>query len=256
MPTIHSTAVVDPGAELAANVEIGAYSIIGPHVRLGEDTRVMPHAFIDGHTTMGKNNVVYPFASIGTQTQDLKYSGGITGVEIGDDNTFREYVTINAATDDGDATRIGSGCLFMVYSHVAHDCIVGDRVIIANCGTLAGHVIVEDEVVIGGLCGIHQFVRLGRLSITGGCSKVVQDVPPFMMADGHPLAIRGINTVGMKRRGFSTEVLRDIKEAYRILYRKSLTPKKAVDEIRSTIASGEEIEHLVDFVVSSERGIT
>ena len=241
---------------MGEGVEIGAYCVIGPNVALGNETVVKSHVCIDGHTTLGSGCTIYPFASLGARTQDLKYRGGAPRVEIGDRTVIREYVTINAATADGDVTRVGNGCLLMAYAHVAHDCILGDEVIIANCGTLAGHVVIEDQAVIGGLCGVHQFVRIGRLCITGGCSKVVRDVPPFMLADGNPLAVHGLNSVGLKRRGVSGEAQRAIKQAYRLLYRSGLTPRQAVERIELEVEPVAEVNQLVEFVSSSTRGIT
>jgi UDP-N-acetylglucosamine acyltransferase len=199
--------------------------------------------------------MVYPFACLGTRTQDLKYRGGQPGVRIGDRTTLREYVTVNAATADGDTTRVGSDCQIMAYAHVAHDCRIEDHVIIANCGTLAGHVAMEDYSILGGLSGVHQFVRVGRMAIVGGCSKVTQDVPPYMMADGHPLSVRAINKVGLERRGFSEEAQRDIKAAFRILYRDGLATRDALEKIKVEIPQRAEVRHLVAFVEASSRGI-
>ncbi len=255
MSKIHPTAVVDSGAELGEGVEVGPYCVIGPHVKIGAGTRLMSHVVVDGWTSLGAGCTVFPFASIGQMTQDLKYKGGAPRVEIGDRTTFREYTTVNAATNDGDVTRVGSGCHIMAYVHVAHDCIVGNEVVMANAATLAGHVIIEDQAIIGGLCGIHQFVRVGRLAITGGCSKLTQDLPPFMMADGNPLEVHTINSVGLKRRGVpeSTESL--IKKAHKILYREGLSTRQALDKIGQQIELVPEIQHLLNFIKSSERGI-
>ncbi|MBU1694297.1 MAG: acyl-ACP--UDP-N-acetylglucosamine O-acyltransferase [Verrucomicrobia bacterium] len=255
MARIHSTAIVDPGAELGENVEIGPYCVIGPHVKIGAGARLMAHVFMDGWTTLGAGCTVFPFASLGTQTQDLKYKGGVSRVEIGERTTIREYVTVNAATADGDVTRVGSHCHIMAYAHIAHDCRVGDEVIMANCATLAGHILVEDQALIGGLCGVHQFVRIGRLSIIGGCSKVTQDVPPFMMADGHPLGIHGLNSVGLKRRGVGEEAQRLLKNAYRVLYREGLSTSQALERLESETGQAPEIHELVEFVRHSNRGI-
>lgn len=252
---IHPTAIINPGAELDADVEIGAYSIVGEHVKIGRGTRVMPHVFLDGWTTIGEGCAIFPFASIGSQTQDLKYKGGNTFVEIGDYTTLREYVTVNSGTNEGDVTRVGSHCHIMAYSHVAHQCIVGNGVIIANAGTLAGHVIVEDNAIIGGLCGIHQFVRIGRLAIIGGCSKATQDIPPFMMADGNPAAIHGLNTIGLQRHAVTEDVRRTLKEAYRILYRENLAARAALEKMKTELIPCPELEHLAAFVATSERGI-
>ncbi len=256
MATIHPTAIVASTAELADTVDVGPYAVIGPNVRIGRDTRVMAHAFIDGDTTIGEACTIFPFASIGTQTQDLKFQGGRPRVEIGNRTTLREYVTVNAATGDGDVTRVGDQCHIMVYAHIAHDCRVGNEVIMANCATLAGHVVVEDQVIIGGLCGVHQFVQIGRLAIIGGCSKVVQDVPPFMMADGNPLAVHGLNTVGLKRKEIGAGAQRALKTAYKILYREELPTSKAVEKIKSELENIPEIEHVLRFIEASNRGIT
>ena len=256
MGEIHPTAVVDPGAEVAADATIGPYCVVGAHVRIGAGSVLMSHVVVDGHSTLGAGCTVYPFASIGTRTQDLKFRGGNPRVEIGDQTTIRESVTVNAATKDGDATRVGTKCLLMAYAHVAHDCVVGDEAIIANCGTLAGHVILESQSIIGGLTGVHQFVRVGRRAIVGGCSKVTQDIPPFMMADGHPIRVRGINRVGLERRGVPRDTQRQLKAAYRILYRRGLSTGKAADTMEYELAPIPEIEALLGFIRSSERGIT
>ena len=236
-------------------MEIGPYCIVGSRVSLGEGTRLMAHVFVDGWTSLGAGCTVFPFASLGTQTQDLKFKGGAPRVEIGDRTTLREYVTVNAATADGDVTRVGSGCHIMAYAHIAHDCRVGDGVIMANCATLAGHIEVEDQAIIGGLCGVHQFVRIGRMSIIGGCSKVTQDVPPFMMADGHPLAIHGINSVGLKRRGVGEEAQRALKTVHRILYREGLSTRQALERLEAEVEPLPEVRQVVEFVRASARGI-
>ncbi len=256
MPDIHPTALVDPAARIADDVRVGPYCTIGPACVLGAGTRLISHVVIDGNTEVGKACTFFPFCSIGHQTQDLKFKGGRPGVRIGSHNTFREYVTVNAATYDGDYTTVGSHCHIMAYVHVAHDCSVGDRVIIANAGTLAGHVIIEDGAIIGGLCGIHQFVRIGRLSITGGCSKVVKDIAPFMMADGNPLSTATINKVGLQRNGLSEAEVASIRTAHKIIFRRNLTVAEATAAIRSELPSNAHLEHLIRFVESSERGIT
>lgn len=257
MAKIHPTAIVSPEAELAADVEIGPYCVVGPHVVMGEGCQLMAHVVIEGHTRIGPRCTFFPFACVGMRTQDLKYRGGTSYVEIGEGTTVREFVTVHAATAEGGVTRIGARCLIMAYAHVAHDCVLGDEVIIANAGTLAGHVVVESQAILGGLSGVHQFVRLGRLCIVGGCSKVTQDVPPFMMADGHPLAVRGLNTVGLKRRGISEEAQRALKKAHRLLYRSGLTTREALARIREEVGESlPEVRHLVEFVEGSQRGIT
>lgn len=256
MAEIHPTAIVDPGANLGANTTIGPYCTVGPHVEIGPGTELISHVVVQGHTRIGSGCTLHPFSCIGGQTQDLKYKGGQPGVIIGDDNTIREYVTVNAATYDGDFTRVGSRCHIMAYVHIAHDCIVGDEVIMANAATLAGHVVVDDQVIIGGLVGVHQFVRVGRLSITGGCSKIVMDVPPFMMADGNPLLIRGVNKVGLERHGFSSEEIRSAREVFKILYRRELSTRQAVETIEQELESNGLVEQIKGFITSSERGIT
>lgn len=256
MSDIHPTAVVHPGAELGEDVTIGPYCIIGEHVHLGDRSKLMSHVVLDGFTTIGSGCTFYPFASIGTRTQDLKYEGGAPRVEIGNNTTIREYTTVNAATKDGDYTRVGSDCLLMACSHVAHDCIVGDEVIIANCGLLAGHVTIGSQTIIGGLAGVHQFVRIGSLAIIGACSKVTQDVPPYMMADGHPLRVRGINRVGLDRRGYSKDLQKNIKDSFRILYRQDLSTTQAVETIRGTLTSSPELEQMLKFIEDSARGIS
>lgn len=255
MTEIHPSAVIASGAELDEDVSVGPYSIVGPHVKIGRGARIMAHVNLDGWTTIGPGCVIYPFASIGTQTQDLKFKGGVTFVEIGENTTLREYVTVNSGTNEGDVTRVGARCHIMAYSHVAHQCLVGNGVIISNAGTLAGHVTVEDSAIIGGLTGIHQFVRIGRMSIIGGCSKATQDIAPFMMADGNPAAIHGLNLVGLQRHNVPEETRRALKEAYRIIFRQNLTVRQALDKIKAELAPSPELEHLTAFVASSERGI-
>lgn len=256
MARIHPTAIVDPAATIHETAEVGPYSVVGPHLRIGAGTKVMSHVVLDGWTTMGSGCVIFPFASIGARTQDLKFEGGAPRVEIGDRTTIREYVTVNSATADGDVTRIGSECHIMAYAHIAHDCVIGNGVIMANCATLAGHVTVEDMVGIGGLCGVHQFVRLGRMSYIGGCSKVTQDIPPFMLADGTPLAVHGVNSVGLKRRGIGEDAQNLLKKAFKIIYRDDLSTRQALERIESEIEQIPEVVELVSFIKSSTRGIT
>ncbi len=255
MPDIHPTAIVAAGAALGDQVVIGPFCTVGPDVTLGEGTRLVSHVVVDGFTRIGPRCTLFPFASVGLQTQDLKFTGGRPGTVIGEGTTIRESVTINAATADGDFTRVGAHCHIMAYAHIAHDCVVGDHVIIANVGTLAGHVTLEDRVILGGLSAVHQFTRLGRNCIIGGCAKVTQDVPPFMMADGNPLRVPGLNNVGLKRAGVSEESQRALKLAHRLLYRSELGTREAVERIEREIPQTPEILHLVQFVRASERGI-
>ncbi len=252
---IHPTAIVDQSARIGEGVTIGPYCIVGPNVSLGEQSHLHSHVVIDGHTVIGARNKFYPFACIGLQTQDLKYKGGTTHLEVGSDNVFREHVSVHRATDDGLTTRIGSHNHLLAYAHVAHDCVVGNHVVFSNCGTLAGHVTVEDHAVIGGLAAIHQFCRVGQMSIIGGCAKVVQDVPPYMMVDGNPGVIRGINKIGMERKGVADPVIRSLREAYKIVCREGLTVRNALDKVSAELPHSQELEHFVDFCRSSERGI-
>lgn len=255
MTRIHATAIVDATAQLGAGTEIGPYCVVGPGVILGDDCWLQHHASVSGPAKVGGGNRFYAFCSIGERSQDLKYAGEPTHLEIGDGNVFREFVTVNRATAAGAATTIGSRGNFLAYSHIAHDCRVGDAVIFSNNGTLAGHVEVGDHAIIGGLTAIHQFCRIGRHAITGGCSKIVQDVPPFMMADGNPAAVRGVNNEGMKRHGFSDETMRQLKEAFRILYRSKLNVKQAIERMRESLSASPEIDELLEFLASTQRGI-
>jgi UDP-N-acetylglucosamine acyltransferase len=211
---------------------------------------------IDGHTTLGSENQIYPFASIGLKTQDLKWKGGVTRTEIGDRNTIREYVTVNSGTGDGEATVVGSDNHILAYSHVAHNVHLGNHIIMSNVATLAGHIVMEDHVVIGGLTAIHQFCRVGKMAMTGGCSKVVQDVPPFMIVDGNPAETRAINKVGLERNGVSEETQSALRRAYKILFREGLTIPNALTKIENELPKLPEVQHLVNFVRTSERGIT
>ena len=253
--TIHPTAVIDPKAELGKEVVVGPYCVIGPEAVLGEGCWLQNQVSIFGPTTIGARNRFHAFCSIGQQTQDLKYAGEPTYLEIGDDNCFREFSTVNRGTAVGAVTRVGNHGNFLAYSHIAHDCEVRDHVIFSNNGTLAGHVLVEEYAVLGGLSAVHQFCRVGEHAITGGCSKIVQDVPPFMVADGNPAVVRGINLVGLERRGFSTEAIRTLKEAYRILYRSNLNTKQALEELARSFPVTAEIERLIRFIETSQRGI-
>ena len=253
---IHPTAVIHAQAQLGSGCEVGPYCVLGEHTVLGDGCKLHSHVVIDGHTTLGKDNEVFPFAALGLKSQDLKWRGGVTRTQIGDGNTFREHVTVHSATNDGDATVIGSHNHILAYCHVAHDCRLGDHIIMSNVGTLAGHVTVEDHAIVGGLAAVHQFCRIGRMAIIGGCSKVVQDVPPFMLADGNPAETRTINKVGLERNGVSEEAQAALKQAYKILFRDGLTISNAVARIEAELPKLPEVLHLIQFVRSSERGIS
>ena len=256
MSTLHPSAVVHPNASIGAECEIGPYCVLGEHVVLGEGCRLHSHIVIDGHTTLGRANEIFPFASIGLKTQDLKWKGGTTFTEIGDHNTFREHVTVHSATGDGEVTQIGSHNHILAYAHIAHNVTLGDHIIMSNVATLAGHVVVEDYAVVGGLAAVHQFCRIGKMAIIGGCSKVVQDVPPFMLADGNPAETRTINKVGLDRNDVSEEVQGALKQTYKILFREGLTISNALARIEAELSPSPELRHLVQFVRKSERGIS
>ncbi len=252
---IHSTAIIDPTAQIGENCQIGPYCVIGAHVEIGPECWLQHHVSVSGPSKIGRGNRLFAFSSIGQQTQDLKYVGEPTHLAVGDGNTFREFVTVHRGTAPGSVTRIGNGGNFLAYSHIAHDCVVGNNVIFSNNGTLAGHVEVGDYAVIGGLTAIHQFCRIGAFALTGGCSKIVQDVPPFMIADGNPAKVRSYNKVALERHGFTEETHRAVKEAYRLIYRSALNLQQAVEQIRSDLPETPELVQLVAFVTSSPRGI-
>jgi UDP-N-acetylglucosamine acyltransferase len=252
---IHPTAIVHPHARIAADCQIGPYCVIGEHVELGAGCRLHSHVVIDGHTKLGCDNELFPFASIGLKTQDLKWKGGITRTEVGDHNTFREHVTIHSATADGDATRIGSHNNLLAYTHIAHDCQLGSHIIMSNNASVAGHVIMEDHVVMGGFSAVHQFCHLGKFAMVGGCSKVVQDIPPFMIGDGNPAETRTINKVGLERNGFSEEAQTALRQAYKLLFREGLTIANAVERMEKELPPLPEVQHLINFVKKSERGL-
>lgn len=253
---IHETAIVHPNAKLGKNIVVGPYSIIGENVEIGDDCVIGPNVVIEGWTTIGRGNRFFHNASIGCQPQDLKFQGEKTFLYIGDNNTFRECVTISLGTEGGGGeTRIGNNNLIMAYCHVAHDCVVGSNVIMSNSAALAGHVIVEDHAVIGGLTGVHQFTKIGKMVMVGACSKIVKDIPPFIMVDGNPARAAGINVVGLRRNGLSVETRDEIKRAYRILYRSNLTVAKAIEQMEQELQGSKEIDHFIRFLRNAERGI-
>jgi UDP-N-acetylglucosamine acyltransferase len=252
---IHPTAIVHPKAQIGSGCEIGPCCIIGENVTLGDGCKLHSHIVIDGHTKLGRENDIFPFASIGLRTQDLKWKGGVTRLEIGDRNTIREHVSIHCATGDGEATIIGSENTILAGSHIGHNVVMGNRVIV-SMAALAGHVLVEDFALVGGLAAVHQFCRIGRMAMIAGCSKVVSDVPPFMIVDGNPAETRTINKIGMERNGVSAEAQAAMRHAYKILFRDGLTIPNALAKIESELPKLPELQHLVNFVRTSERGIT
>lgn len=256
MAEIHKTAIVSHKAEIDEDVVIGPYCVIGDSVKIGKATRLISHVQIEGLTEIGQNCTIFPFAVIGFPPQDLKYKGENTGVRIGSNNIIREYVTIHRASISGDGwTVIGDNNFIMGYVHIAHDCKVGSSVIMANLATLAGHVVVEDFAFIGGLVAVHQFTRIGAYAMIGGFSGVAQDVPPFTMASGPRARLYGLNTVGLKRRGFSEETINILKKAYKILFRDKLQLKEAVEKVKKELPQIPEIKHLIEFIETNKRGI-
>lgn len=257
---IHPTAIVHEGAWLHPSVTVGAYSVIGAHVKVGAGTRIGPHCVIEGHTTIGADNQIFQFASLGAQPQDKKYAGEPTELVIGDRNTIREFCTFNTGTSqDAGVTRVGNDNWIMAYVHIAHDCAVGSHTILANNATLAGHVHVGDWVILGGLTGVHQFVKIGAHAMAGFASRVAQDVPPFMMIEGNPLAVRGFNIEGLRRRGFTPERLKAVKQMHRLLYRQGLSLEDAVQAIASLATeipeAAQDIALMQSFLTASTRGI-
>ena len=252
---VHPTAIIHPQSRIGADCEIGPYCVIGEHVELGPGCRLHSHVVIDGHTRLGQSNEIFPFASIGLRTQDLKWKGGLTRTEIGDHNTIRECVTIHSATGEGEATVIGSHNNILANSHIGHNVVLGNRVII-SMAALAGHVVVEDYALVGGLSAVHQFCRIGTMAMTGGCTKVVQDVPPYVIVDGNPAEARTINKVGLERNGVSEAAQAALRQAYKILFREGLTTSNALARIESELPPLPEVKHLVQFIRGSERGIT
>lgn len=252
---IDPSAVVSKSARLGENVTIGPYCVIGDEVEIGDGSIIGPHAVIEKWASLGKECRVYQFASVGAAPQDLKFKGERSFTVIGDRTTIREGATIHRATGEDNETRIGSDCLLMAYIHVAHNCLLGNHVIMSNLASCAGHAIVEDRVVIGGMAGVHQFVKIGRNAMVGGMSKLVQDVVPYTIVDGHPAKVVGLNNVGISRAGIPLESRRLIKKAYKILYRSGLSLPEAIAVIEQEVDSCEEVEHLLRFLRNAERGI-
>ena len=256
MTKIHSTALIDPKAELASGVTVGPYSIIKSHVVIGPDTEIGPHVVIKEHTQIGARCRIFQFASLGEIPQDLKFAGEDSQLVIGDDNTIREFATMHRGTaGGGGVTRVGNGNLFMAYTHIAHDCVVGNGVIMSNAATLGGHIIVEDRAILGGLAAVHQFTRIGRHAFIGGASAVPRDVPPYTMAVGNRAKLVGLNLVGLKRQGFTDSNLQALKQAFEILFLSGLNLKEAMERVRQDLPPLPEIQHILDFVATSERGL-
>ena len=253
---VHPTAIVHPKAVLASGVRIGPYTVIGEHVSIGPGTQVGAHCVLEGYTTIGADCEIFTGAVIGSMPQDLKYRGEKSLLVIGDRNKIREYVTINPGTEGGGGkTVIGSNCLLMAYAHVAHDCLIGNHVVIANSAALAGHILIEDRAVVGGLVGIHQFVRVGTLSIIGGCSRVIQDVPPYATCVGYPAKVFSLNTEGLRRAGVSQDAKEHLHHAFKVLFRSKLSMGHAVKQIAEETDHCAEVQHLLGFIRDSKRGV-
>lgn len=256
MSDIHPTAIIEAGATLAEGVTIGAYAYIGPEVTLGRGTQVAHHATVEGYTTLGEDNHIFPYACIGGKTHDLKYKGGRPGLNIGHRNTFREYSTIHLATNDGEFTRLGDDNVILAYSHIAHDCIIGNHLVMSSHAALGGHVIVDNHANIGWGVGVHQFCRIGDFAMAGASSKVVQDIPPYMIADGNPAEVRTINKVGLERNGHSPEDIERIRALYKTLYRDGLNRTQAREKIEARPDTDHPIlRRFLDFINHKGRGL-
>lgn len=253
---VHATAVIDPTAELGADVEIGPYCVIGPNVVLGDGTRLGPHVVITRDTVLGPGCDVHAGAALGGDAQDLKYSGEPARLVVGARTVIREFATLNRGTGARGVTEIGSGCLIMAYAHVAHDCVIGNNVVIANAVNMGGHVTIEDSAIVGGLTAIHQFARIGRHAMVSGASAVRKDVPPFVKAAGNPLRLYGLNAVGLRRRGFPAQVRQELRRLYRLFFQSNLNVGQALEAARAEVEPLPEVLAFLEFIEKSERGIT
>lgn len=252
---IHPTAIIHPGAQVASGCRIGPYCTIGEHVALGDDCELISHVVLDGHTELGKGNIIYPFTTVGLRTQDLKYKGGLTRTRVGDFNIIRETVTIHSATGDGEMTEIGCHNTILAGSHIGHNVVLGDYVIV-SMAAIAGHVLVEDYAIIGGMSAVHQFCRVGTMAMIAGCAKIVQDVAPYMLVEGNPAETRTINKIGLERRNVSHETQHVLRQAFKILFREGLTSTNALAMVEKELPQVPEIQHLLNFMRTSERGVT
>ncbi len=252
---IHPSAVVSKKAVLGKDVEVGPFAVIDDNVVIGDNTKIGPHCVITGFTTIGKNCEIFSGAIIGARPQDLKFKGEKSFLEIGDNNVIREYCTFNPGTGEGGKTVIGNNNLFMAYVHIAHDCIVGSNCVFVNNATLGGHIIVEDHVHMSGLSAGHQFVRFGKMSITGGCSKVVQDIPPFTTCDGHPAQVYGLNLIGLKRKNLDSDSIKKLRKAYSAIFNSGKPVKQAAEDLDPELLKNAEVAYLVNFIKNSSRGI-
>lgn len=254
---IHPTAVVHPKARIAEGVEIGPYSVIGENVSIGRETKIASHVLIEGWTTIGERNQLHSFSCIGTQPQDVGYNNEETYLIVGNDNVIREFATVHRATTKADRkTEIGNKNYLMAYSHVAHDCKLGNSIIMANSAGLAGHITIGDYAILGGIVGVHQYVRIGAYAMIGGQSAIVQDIPPYVSAAGNRAQLYGLNTIGLKRKGFSDAVINDLKKAYKIIFRSGMTIEEAIKKVIDEFPDCKEVNYFVDFMRHSKRGVT
>jgi len=253
---VHTTAIVDPGAKLGENVEVGPYSVIGPNVTIGERTRIAPHAVVVRDTTIGERCEIHSGAVVGGDPQDLKWEGEHTTCIVGNDTTIREYVTINRGTRALGRTQVGDGCLLMAYVHIAHDCQIGDGVILSNAVNLAGHVTIDEQAILGGMTPVHQFTRIGAHAFVGGASRIQKDVPPYVKAAGNPAELFGLNTVGLDRRGFPENVKAELRRAYRIFFQSKHNIAQALQRAKNELHPYPEIVRFLTFIAESERGVT
>jgi UDP-N-acetylglucosamine acyltransferase len=252
---IHNTAVVHPNADIAEGVEIGPYAVIGEFVKIGNGTKIGPHAVVDGWTEIGRDNDIGPSAIIGAPPQDLHYKGQRAFVKVGNNNVIREFVTIHRASKEDEFTTVGNDCFIMAYSHIAHDCKLGDSIIIANYAGISGHVEIGDKTVISGLVGIHQFVRIGTMCMIGGMSRILRDIVPYVTTEGHTATPRGLNMIGLRRNGVDSQIRGEIKKAYKMLFRSGLTTEQALERIKSEIRQTPQIQEFMRFIEGSKRGI-
>jgi UDP-N-acetylglucosamine acyltransferase len=254
---IHPTAIVHPKARIAEGVEIGPYSVVGEHVSIGRDTKIASHVLVEGWTTIGERNHIHSFSCVGTPPQDIGYKNEETYLIIGNDNVIRECATVHRATTKEDRkTEIGNRNYLMAYSHVAHDCKLGNSIIMANSAGLAGHIVIEDYAILGGIVGVHQHVRIGAYAMIGGQSAIVQDIPPYVSAAGNRAQLYGLNTIGLKRKGFTDEMINDLKKAYKIIFRSGLTLEEAFRKVVEEFPDSREVNYFVDFMRHSKRGVT
>lgn len=253
---IHPTAIIESSVELGEDVEIGPFAYVGGQARIGSGTVILHHASVEGNTVLGSKCELYPYCTVGGRTQDLKYRGGNPGLNIGDRNVFREYVSVHCATADGLSTSIGNDNTFLAYSHIAHDCRLGNHIVISNSVQIGGHVSIEDHVTLGGNSGVHQFCRIGAYAMISAYAKVVQDIAPFFIADGQPAVIRSINRVGLERKGFASDQLERVKQVYRVLFRDGLNRSQALEKLAAhPQAQSVEFQRILDFAAKSERGL-